>query len=571
MHPKSQDGVLTPGCIVVAGMHRSGTSLTAGLLAQLGVAMGSRLVPADMANPRGYFEDLDIVEFHQRVFRAHLPQGNGGHPDWGWTPTDVIQPEDMTAWVPTASGLIAQRAAPGGVWGFKDPRATLLLDFWDALLPSPVYIGVYREPSRVADSMQRLGAPVFLKNPGYAWALWTLYNRRLLDFVQRHRSRCVLLNVDAIEASLNRLPALLRDQLGLPLRATDLRTHLEPALLHPREDTSLVAQLSHHVWDDAATVYAALEAMADLPAADVGARSATVFPVPRPPSSVELSIVIPTCNDATWVVEAIASAWHCAEGRHEVLVLDDGTTDPESLRILDRLRTAGQPVIRQENEGLPSARNALIARARGEFILPLDADNRLNRAFVQRARAVLRADPQVGVVYGDRQLFGARRQRIAVPEFDLHRMLAGNYIDACAMFRRELWRDVGGYEAQLRLGYEDWEFWINAGKRGWSFRHLPMIALEYRMRPDSLVSRAQSPEGTQQFRELLFRKHADLLIRLLPDRLRWMFAQTRSHDADVADLAGFRRWVFRRYWALASAYTRCSQAVHRGLAALIRR
>jgi glycosyltransferase involved in cell wall biosynthesis len=529
-------------------MHRSGTSLTAGLLAQLGVEMGPRLVPADAANPRGYFEDLDIVEFHQRVFREHVPQGSGGHPDWGWTPTDVIQPEDLARWVPTASRVVVQRAATSAVWGFKDPRATLLLDFWDALLPTPVYVGVYREPSRVADSMQRLGAPVFLKNPGYAWELWTLYNRRLLDFVQRHRNRCVLLNVDALEANLDCLPALLRDQLGLSFGATDLRSHLDPALLHPREDAPLIAQLSRHVWDDAGSVYAALEAIADLPGADAGERSITAFPVPHPQSSVELSIVIPTHNDASWVVEAIANAWHCAEGRHEVLVLDDGTTDPESLRILDRLRSAGQHVIRQENLGLPSARNALIEHARGQFILPLDADNRLNRAFVRQALEVLQTDPQVGVVYGDRQLFGARRDRIDVPEFDLRRMVSYNYIDACAVFRRELWREVGGYDPHLRMGYEDWEFWLNAGKRGWTFRHLPMVALEYRVRPDSLVSLAESREGTRRLRDLLFRKHADLLIRLLPDRYRWWFPNRPPQDTDIEDFAAWRRWVLRQQW-----------------------
>jgi GT2 family glycosyltransferase len=501
-----------------------------------------------MANPRGYFEDLDIVHFHQRVFRESMPQGNGGHPDWGWTPTDVVGSEEMASWAPTAARLVEHRARRSTMWGFKDPRATLVLDFWDALLPNPVYIGVYREPARVADSMQRLGAEVFLKNPDYAWALWTLYNRRLLAFVRQHRRRCVLLNVDALDANLDRLPALLRERLGLSLDGTDLRAQFDPALLHPREDAPLLAQLSHHVWDDAATVYAELEAIADLPAADLGVSGITPFSASLPASSCELSIVIPTYNDAHWVVDAIASAWHCAEGRHEVLVLDDGTSDPECLRILDRLRTAGQPVIRQDNRGLPSARNTLIERARGRFILPLDADNRLNRAFVRRALEVLQTDPQVGVVYGDRQLFGAQRERIVVPEFDLRRMVSHNYIDACAMFRRDLWRDVGGYDPRLRLGSEDCEFWLNAGKRGWTFRHLPMIGLEYRVRPDSLVSQAASPEGMRQFRDLLFRKHADLLVRLLPDRRGWCFPKLPPRDTDIADLAGFQRWVLRYHW-----------------------
>ena len=127
MPAEPADGAQGPGCIVVAGMHRSGTSLTAGLLAQLGVEMGPRLVPSDMANPRGYFEDLDIVHFHQRVFRESMPQGNGGHPDWGWTPTDVVGSEEMASWAPTAARLVEHRARRSTMWGFKDPRATLVL------------------------------------------------------------------------------------------------------------------------------------------------------------------------------------------------------------------------------------------------------------------------------------------------------------------------------------------------------------------------------------------------------------------------------------------------------------
>jgi glycosyltransferase involved in cell wall biosynthesis len=457
----------------------------------------------------------------------------------------------MASWAPAASHLVAQRADAGTLWGFKDPRTTLVLDFWDALLPAPVYVGVYREPARVADSIQRLGASVFLKHPEYAWALWTLYNRRLLDFVQRHRDRCVLLNIDSLEAGLEGIPSLLRDRFALTLGVTNLRAHFDPAMLHPREDTAWVAQLSHQAWEDAADVYGALESMADLPAAAAVGRSTTQVAAPRPQGSCELSIVIPTCDDAHWVVEAIANAWHCADGRHEVLVLDDGTRDPESLRILDRLRAAGQPILRQENQGLPAARNALIAQARGRYILPLDADNRLNRAFVQQALEVLRTDPTVGVVYGDRQLFGSRRERLAVPEFNLHQMITGNDIDACAMFRRELWSDVGGYDPRLRLGFEDWEFWLHAGKRGWTFRHLPIIALEYRVRPDSLVSRAASPEGFRQFRELLLRKHADLLIRWLPGPLRWLCAILQRQDIEDGARARFRYWMLRRYWLFA--------------------
>ncbi|NJK60916.1 MAG: hypothetical protein HC918_12650, partial [Oscillatoriales cyanobacterium SM2_1_8] len=71
--------------LVVAGMHRSGTSLTASLLQTLGTHLGQTLVAADRHNPKGYFEDLDFVTLQRQMLTAACPVDDGGWPDWGWT------------------------------------------------------------------------------------------------------------------------------------------------------------------------------------------------------------------------------------------------------------------------------------------------------------------------------------------------------------------------------------------------------------------------------------------------------------------------------------------------------
>ena len=522
-----------PGCVVVAGMHRSGTSVIAGLLAKLGVQMGTDLVPADGSNPRGYFEDREVVRFHQRAFAARFPPPQSGHADWGWTPDHAIESRDLEPWQPDARRLIERRSAAGPLWGFKDPRASVVLDFWDPLLPQPVYVGVYREPTLVAESMQRLRANVMLRNHAYAWRIWKLYNDRLLAFVRRHRQRCVLINADAIEANLGRLPALLAEQLGVPVRDVDLRGEFAAHLLHASDETSTLQRLARHVWDGCADTYDALEALADVPSG----RRPQAFSFPARTAPEALSVVLPTHDDASWLVEALASAIDCTAGRGEILVLDDGTSDPECLRILDRLRAAGQPVLRQENGGLASARNALIAAARGKVILPLDSDNRLRHGFIEQAMDALDREPAVGIVYGDRRLFGSRSELRRVPDFDLRQILSGNYVDACALFRREVWADTGGYDSTLRC-LEDWEFWIHAHKRGWRFLHLPVVALDDRVRPGSLLAHMVS-KGVTRFRRTLWRKHADLLIGLTPGAIR---ALARVPAPPPADLARLPLW-----------------------------
>jgi glycosyltransferase involved in cell wall biosynthesis len=532
-----------PGCVIVAGMHRSGTSLTAGLLERLGVDMGPDLVPADRANRRGYFEDRDVVRLHQRAFAGRFPPSGSGHADWGWTPDASIAPHDLVRWQPDGRELVARRAATGRRWGFKDPRATIVLDFWHPLLPAPAYVGVYREPTRVADSMQRLGAEVFLRNPGYAWKIWKLYNERLLDFARRHRERFVLINADALESHLGRLPALLRERLGLAVADVDLRDALSTGLLHVGGGNDTLPRLARRIWDDCASIYDELESLADLPSG----RLLSPFTFPPRTATDALSIVIPTYDDATWLVEALASAVDCTQGRGEILVLDDGSTDIESLRILDCLRDAGQPVLRQENAGLSAARNALVAAARGRFILPLDADNRLCHGFIEKAMDTLDHDPAIGVVYGDRRLFGGKAERLHVPDFNIYNILHGNSIDACAMFRRELWTGAGGYDTNLR-GFEDWEFWIHAWKLRWRLLHLPEVAFEYRVRPGSLLTQCSTPRGHALFRNNLWRKHADLLIGLTPAPVQSLTRVPSPVPADLAGLGLWSRLVYRTYW-----------------------
>src|SRR6185295_1693401 len=335
---------LIPRTLVVAGMHRSGTSLLASLAAAAGVDMGDRLLEADRANPLGYFEDLGFLSLQQRMLTDCTPADDGGHRDWGWTENERLDRQRFSLYRKEARSLIESRQAAGQPWGWKDPRTTLALDFWDELLPDARYLCVYRYPWDVADSMQRLGAEVFLRNPEYAYRIWVFYNRHLLDFHRRHQERSLLVSVNALQHHPESFLALLRERFGLDLPEERLREIVDCNWLRSMDGADPLIGLVAATSPEAVRLLAELDAEAALP-------STGLWEVPRAEehralsapgtAPVRLSVVIPCFDHGELLVEAVASAERSLAEPYELIVIDDGSRQPRTLEVLAALEAAG--------------------------------------------------------------------------------------------------------------------------------------------------------------------------------------------------------------------------------------
>ncbi|MEO6191543.1 MAG: glycosyltransferase [Thermoanaerobaculia bacterium] len=526
--------------VVIAGMHRSGTSLVASYLASLGVHMGDRLLPADSRNPHGYFEDADFVELHGRILRDCTAAGEAGHQDWGWTESGRLDRAPLARYAGEAQELVARRAGTPGIWGWKDPRTTLLLDFWDEILAGrALYILPYRFPWEVADSMQRLGADVFLRNPEWAYPIWTFYNRHLLDFHRRHPDRSVLVSANALLREPARFTALLREKLGLAVRDGALGKLRDASLFRSLEPADPLIPLVAATSPDCVRLLAELDQSADLSAAGLWSSEPARGERLRPAGPVDLSVVIPCFELGELLVEAVASVERSAAGSCELIVVDDGSRQPRTLEVIAALRERGYHVISQPNSGLAAARNRGIGEARGRYILPLDADNRLAPGFIAAAVHVIDAQPEVGVVYGDRLDFGARSGRQRIPEVDLPELLWANTIDACAVYRREIWEASGGYDAGAAV-WEDWELWISAAERGWRFHRLPEVAFEYRVRPGSMLDLAGQQQRWRTAFGHVYRKHRGFYGEHLAEVLLAAKEQVFAIDGDALALRASR-------------------------------
>lgn len=177
-----------------------------------------------------------------------------------------------------------------------------------------------------------------------------------------------------------------------------------------------------------------------------------------------VSIVIPCFNGGADLPGAIDSIRGQTMADVEILVVDDGSTDPNTLRILAGLESSVR-VIRQDNRGLPAARNAGFRAARGAFLLPLDCDDRLEPTFLAKTRAALEANPHAGFAFTQMRLTGdlAGVTRKTLNPFA---QLFLNQLPYCLLMRRGLWEASGGYDESMRAGYEDWEFNIRLAGLG---------------------------------------------------------------------------------------------------------
>jgi glycosyltransferase involved in cell wall biosynthesis len=276
-------------------------------------------------------------------------------------------------------------------------------------------------------------------------------------------------------------------------------------------------------------------------------------------ASVDVTVVVPCYNHGGFLREAIESAEKSHGVRFEIVVVDDGSTDEATLGVMAELRRDGYQVIRHdENRGVSAARNTGIARARGRYVLPLDADNRIRPDYLRLGTSILDRTPTVGVVYGDIEYFGEATGRNVTLEFSLERLMIDNIVDNCAVFRRVIWEECGGYDTEMpdRLGYEDWDLWLQAAKRGWQFVRIPEVMLDYRVRSDSMVRMCRIPTNHRRLVGYLAIKHRDFYAAHLPEILA-MARRTVHLEATLDKMKA------STFWRARDVYVRLRRLVDR--------
>jgi hypothetical protein len=276
---------------VIAGMHRSGTSMTASWMQALGVDVGQEFLPANVNNQPGYFEDVDFVALHRAIFEAACRHDEPGNPDVGWTESESLDMASVENFRDRAQELIRARN-DNAIWGWKDPRTTVLLPFWQTLLPQARYVLVYRHPWDVVDSMYRASQRLYEGRPDFPIKIWTYYNRKMLEFYLANRDVCVLVNTNVLVNHLERFGDLLGQKLGMPLREGPVEVTLKGLfnadLMKNMPDTDPVVTLFQIAHPETVALLQAMDAVADI-ASDF---SGTARPTPAAAAAMHWKVAV---------------------------------------------------------------------------------------------------------------------------------------------------------------------------------------------------------------------------------------------------------------------------------------
>lgn len=260
-----------------------------------------------------------------------------------------------------------------------------------------------------------------------------------------------------------------------------------------------------------------------------------------------VSIIITCYNLGEYLHEALQSALAQTHPSVDVILVDDGSTEPLTIEVLDRLEPHPQVrVFRTPNQGVARARNFGIQQSRSDYILPLDADDRILPDYVNRAVAILDADPDIAFVGSHYTTFGVYEASCQPAAYRLPDMLIENVVPISSLFRRCVWEELGGYCDELKVA-EDWDFWIGIMEHGYRGVVIPEILFEYRIRPASRNSQIRQPDVYQRAMQLIYTRHNAIYQRY------WMEVLALK-DRQFAHQAAHAHWLEeqRRAWEQAA-------------------
>lgn len=232
-----------------------------------------------------------------------------------------------------------------------------------------------------------------------------------------------------------------------------------------------------------------------------------------------ISIIVPCYNQGIFLADALNSVIKQTFKNWECIIIDDGSSDNTKTISKDFCdKDSRFTYIYQENNGVSSARNNAISHAKGEYILPLDADDMIAETYIEKALTAFKNNPELKLVYCRVKLFGTLNNEWVIPEYSFNELLWRNIIFCSAVYKKSDFDKTKGYNTTLQ-GFEDWDFWLSFLKPTDSVLKLDEILFFYRIKEKS-----RNNEASQKLLYLyncIYKNHEDLYKPFLQDIIHY--------------------------------------------------
>ncbi len=232
-------------------------------------------------------------------------------------------------------------------------------------------------------------------------------------------------------------------------------------------------------------------------------------------NSIKISIIVPCYNQAHFLDEALQSVLDQTYTHWECIIVNDGSPDHTEEVAKKWVEKENRFLyVKKDNGGLSSARNYGIAIATGEFILPLDADDKIASHYITLAINAFQENMSLKVVCCKAEKFGNEVGPWELAAFSLAALAIQNMIFCSSMFKKTDWERVGGYDENMKFGWEDWEFWIAILKNGGGVSCLEEVGFYYRVKENSMLQQLYK-EKKSFLLDYMSIKHASFFVEQL--------------------------------------------------------
>lgn len=234
--------------------------------------------------------------------------------------------------------------------------------------------------------------------------------------------------------------------------------------------------------------------------------------------SIIVSVIIPCFNQSHFLEESVNSVISQTFNNWECIIVNDGSDDDTEI-IAKQLMQKDKRIkyIFKKNRGLSAARNTGINAANGKYILPLDADDLLQSNYINATINIIETERNIRLIYTGTQLFG-KEKGVRNEPFLLKNFMLNNLIPCTALYYKDDWQRVGGYNETMKQGYEDWDFWMSLLENGINVKKIDKLLFKYR-RTENSMSKNMNGDTISKIQQEIYYRHKDFYSKILGNPL----------------------------------------------------